>query len=147
MENDDMKPNRTFLAFAIAVLISLMLACDASTFGLGVTGTATPSGPPRVYLASDKAGSHETDSFSSSDTVYALVDARGLPPGVQFDFKWYAVEVPTIDPKTEVAYHTVSHDGTSPIVEAWVDGLPAGQFRVDVYENGAKIAEKIFNVQ
>ncbi|GEM_PF-724081 len=138
----------TMLA-ALAALFASGLACDASAFGFG-TVTPTPSGPPHFYLASDKAGTHETYSFSQTDTVYILIDTNGLPPGVVFDVKWYGLTTGGQDPNAPLAYQTVSHDGRSAFVETWLGSggkMPVGNYKVEVYENGTKIGEKEFMVQ
>jgi hypothetical protein len=141
---------RTFLLTAAAILLLSGIACDASALGPSGAPTPTPSGPPRYYLASDKAGAHETTSFSTADTIYLLIDARGLPPGVIFDAKWYGLNLTAVDPNIALAFQTVSHDGISPTVEVWFgsrEALPAGQYRVDVYENGNKIGSQVFTVR
>ncbi|MBI3738800.1 MAG: hypothetical protein HY258_07120 [Chloroflexi bacterium] len=144
-----MKTYRMSIALAaLAALFFSALACDASTFGFGTT-TPAPSGPPHFYLASDKAGTHETYTFSQTDTVYILIDTKGLPPGVVFDVKWYGLTTGGQDPNAVLAYQTISHDGRSPVVETWFGSggkLPLGNYRVEVYENGIKIGEMEFSV-
>jgi hypothetical protein len=138
------------LAAAAGVLLLAGLACDATSFGFGGATAAPPPGPPHFYLASDKAGSHAAEGFSPGETVYLLIDARGLPPGVVLDAKWYGLNLVAVDPRTPLAYQTVSHDGISPTVEVWFGStttLPAGQYRVDVFENGNKIGERFFTVR
>src|SRR5689334_17760749 len=134
---------------ALAALLALSLACDTSGFGLAA-GSSTPSGPPNFYLSSDKAGTHPQNGFGQTDTVYLLIDTKGLPPGVTFDVKWYGPASAAQDPNTVLAYQTVSHDGVSPVIEVWFsssDKLPVGGYRVDVYEDGSKIGETQFTVQ
>ena len=147
-------PKRLFTALAaIVLLLSGGLACNSASvlrlFQPPPTAAA-PSGTPHFYLARDQAGTAETNEFAPNDTVYILIDARGLPAGTVFDVNWYGVEVFTADPNTPLAYHTISHDGRSPTVEAWfgsANGLGLGRYRVDVYQNGEKIGEKEFTVR
>jgi hypothetical protein len=146
-----MNPYRTLIMWtALAALLLASLACGLSDFGLGPAPAASPSGPPDFYTATDKAGQNQTTSFSKSDAVYLLIDTRGLPPGVVFDLKWYGLDVIGMGPNTPFAFHTISHDGISPTEVGWVggtQGLPAGHYRVDVFENGARIGEALFSVQ
>jgi hypothetical protein len=145
-------PKRIAAAAAFVAILFSALACDTASVirMFQPPPTAGPRGTPQFHLASDKAGTTTTDSFSPHDTVYILIDARGVPDGVIYDVKWYGLDIFTADPNTPLAYQTVSHDGISPTVVTWFgssNGLAAGHYRVDVYEDGAKIGEKEFIVQ
>jgi hypothetical protein len=64
--------------------------------------------------------------------------------------KWYGLDVFTASPGAPLAFHNVSHDGRAPTIEVWLGSsnfLAPGHYRVDVYQNGAKIGEKEFTVQ
>ncbi len=146
-------PKRPFTAAAaIVALLFSGLACDTASIISLFQPPATPGprGTPNFHLASDRAGTNETNTFSPTDTVYILIDVRGVPDGVVYDVKWYGLDVFTADPNTPLAYQTVSHDGISPTVVTWFgssNGLGVGHYRVDVYEDGTKIGEREFTVQ
>ena len=145
-------PRRIFTAAAFVAIVFAGLACDTASIirMFQPAPTAAPRGTPQFYLASDKAGTSQTDTFAPHDTVYILIDSRRVPDGVVFDVKWYGLDIFTADPNTPLAYQSVSHDGISPTVVAWFgssNGLGAGHYRVEVYEDGTKIGSKEFTVQ
>ena len=133
-----------FLAFFALILAAL--ACDF------VTG-----GPPVLSLenlrtAFDQDGNVQTNVFSASDIFYAVGDLKNAPAGTVVEAKWLAVEIEGYD-SGELIYEQAIDDFTDESFTGTIyfqlsndSGWPAGEYKVDVYLDGAFADSVTFSV-
>ncbi len=131
----------------IAILLAL-LALIASTLACG---SSAPAGVSNPVLSTDKAGANTTTTFAPTDTVYLSFDINQVAKGTSFDIKWYALNVTGQDPNTPFLTSNVVYDGSGANkVYANTNsttGFPVGQYKVEIYMSGTKVAEQQFNIQ
>jgi len=137
-----MKIRNLSIVLAVFVLIASTLACAA--------GGGEPSlDNPR--MAADSDGNNATTVFSSTDIFYAVADLSNVETGSVVEAKWYLVSAAdyeageidsgslTIDDPSAVNF--VSINLTS------AEGWPPGEYKVELYLNGALKHTLNFSVQ
>lgn len=137
-----MKSKKLSVLFALIALMISMLAC---TFGGGEPSLTNP----RMSTNSD--GTDTVTVYSGGNAFYAVADLSNVETGSVVDAKWYLVSAAdyesgeiessslTIEDKS--LYNYVSFELTS--VEPW----PAGEYKVELYLNGALAHTLNFSVQ
>ncbi|HAV77827.1 MAG TPA: hypothetical protein DCX53_10810 [Anaerolineae bacterium] len=136
-----MKKRNRILLSAIVVLILSSLACAA---------LSTEPGASNFYMAKDSEGEIQTSVFSSTDDFYVFFDVSGVEAGANFESRWYALNIEGQDPNTP--FQTIEYayeEGISTVYFQLftAEGWPAGNYRVEVYLEGAKVGEQSFSVQ
>lgn len=136
-----MKTKRLSILLAAIVLIAAQLAC--------AVGEPTLS---NVRVTSDEAGENPTTTFGTFDTVYVVGDLASAVEGNQVTSRWYAENVPGVDPNFFIDESTIDI-GTDPIdfvyfyFEPPADGWPAGTYKVEVFFNGVLNSTVNFTIQ
>lgn len=137
MRNKNLYPILT----AVMVIVIVSLACSSLS--------PTP-GASNFYMASDVDGNNKTTVFSPDDDFFVFFDVAGIEVGTNFQSRWYALDVEGQDPNEP--FQTIDYayeEGISSIyfqmtsAEPW----PVGNYKVEVYMNGAKMGEQTFSVQ
>ncbi|CAG1015300.1 hypothetical protein ANAEL_05226 [Anaerolineales bacterium] len=130
---------------ALFALIALMVSTLACAFGGGEPSLTNP----RMSTNSD--GTDKVTVYSGGNAFYAVADLSNVETGSVVDAKWYLVSAEdyesgeiessslTIEDKS--LYNYVSFELTS--VEPW----PAGEYKVELYLNGALVHTLNFSVQ
>lgn len=136
-----MNAKKLSILLAAFVLIAAQLAC--------AVGEPTLS---NVRTAKDEDGAQVTSTFGAFDTIYVVGDLANAVEGNQVTSRWYAENVPGVDPNFFIDESTIDI-GAEPIgfvyfyFEAPSDGWPAGTYKVEVYFNGALNSTVNFTVQ
>lgn len=132
---------RIVTLLALLALAGSALAC----------GSSAPAGVSNPVLSTDKEGTNATSTFAPTDTIYLSFDINQVDKGTSFDIKWYALNVSGQDPNTPFVTSNVVYDGSGNKIYANTNstsgGFPVGQYKVEIYMNGTKVAEQQFNVQ
>lgn len=95
-------------------------------------------------VAPDKTISDETDSFSPSDTVYVAVKTEGSAASATLGAHWTYEDGQKVDEATQ----TIAPRGPA-VTEFHVakpDGLPPGEYKVEIFLNGAPAGTESFKV-
>ncbi len=139
-----MKTYKPFALLVVAVLILSTLACSISSL---IGGTPTAS---NFYMATDNTGGTSTSTYSANQDFYVFFSVSDIPTGTQFEAKWYALNVSGQDASTP--FQTTNYTYESGVSQIYFQltnngGWPTGNYKVEVYMNGAKIGEQDFSVQ
>ena len=129
--------------------ISILLAVFALM--LAALACGAPAGVSNIYMANDKEGTNKTTSFAPTDTVYVFFDVSQIDAGTQFQIKWYALNVDGQDPNEPIATTDYDYNNESTILahinSTGADGLPTGDYKVEIYMSDKKVGEQLFTVQ
>ena len=131
------------ILLAIIALIASSLACAVGEPSLS-----------NVRAAKDQEGDQVTAVFSTTDTVYVVSDLSNGTKGNVVSSKWYAVNVANTEPnllldEAEIPIEDDYFSGNiyfsfpPPLEGQW----PEGQYKVEVFFNGALINSVDFSVQ
>jgi hypothetical protein len=136
-----MKTRKNILLSALSAVILATLAC--SSF-------ATSPTTSNFYMASDKAGTNKTTTFTTSQDFFVFFDAAGIPDSTKFQAQWFALDVPSQD--STKPFQTTDYTYVNGVTTIYFQltnsgGWPTGHYRVDLYMNGTKIGEQLFSVQ
>jgi hypothetical protein len=141
-EKKRMKSKKLSIWFAVTALIVASLACS---FGGGEPSLTNP----RMSTNSD--GTDTVTVYSGGDVFYAVADLSNVETGSVVDAKWYLVssteydagelQSSTLTIEDTSLYNYVSFELTN--VDAW----PAGEYKVELYLNGALAHTLNFSVQ
>jgi len=135
-----MKSKRLSILLVVVVLLASVLACASSA----------PAGVSNIYMANDIDGNNKTTTFVPTDVIYVFFDVNQIESGAQFQVKWYALSLEGQDPATPfvVTDYTYTDEATVYAqIESTEGGFPAGQYKVEIYLNGAKVGEQQFTIQ
>jgi hypothetical protein len=135
--------NRFMVLLAMLSLIVTSLACAVGNTELGLSN---------LRMAFDQDGENVTTTFSSTDIFYAVADLANAPQGAQVEAKWTAVNAADTEPNLEFQTQTLditeeTFTGTIYFQLSNDEGWPAGQYKVDLYLNGALVQTAEFSVQ
>ena len=135
------KKNLYSILLAGLALLMASLACSG--------GAATP-GASNFYMATDEAGTNRTNVFSATDDLYVFFDVSGVESGTNFQSRWYALNIEGEDPN--VPFQTIDYSYEEGVGNIYFQltndqGWPAGNYKVEVYMNGAEVGEQEFSVQ
>ena len=137
-----MKTKKISILLAAIVLIAAQLAC--------AVGEPTFS---NVRVAKDQDGAQITSTFGAFDTIYVVGDLANGIAGNQITSRWYAENVPGVDPNFLIDEAVIdvteeSFNGTIYFYfEPPADGWPAGTYKVEIYFNGTFNSAVNFTVQ
>jgi hypothetical protein len=135
--------NKLVVLLAVLALGASSLACAFGNTELGLTN---------LRMAFDQDGNNPTTTFAPADVFYAVADLANAPQGTTVEAKWTAVNAADTEPNLEFQTQTLnitaeSFSGTIYFQLSNDEGWPAGQYKVDVYLNGALAQSAEFNVQ
>ncbi len=137
-----MKTRKYSIYSAIAVIVAT-LACNA---------LAPKPVVSNIRMATDNTGKTTTSSYSPSDAFYVFADLSGIKPGSVIEAKWIAVNASGFDTNSELNTSDYNYESgiafvyfqlTTPDGSDW----PSGSYKVEIYLDGTKTGEQIFNVQ
>jgi len=123
------------------------------TLELSVASSGT-SGPPAsgfiqdAFLARDSDGNEPTTTFAPGDIFYAIVDVVDAPADTTLEAYWYAVQAEGVDPNYLIDQASVTGgDDTYTFNLSNTNPWPAGDYKVEIYVNGALELTLEFTVQ
>ncbi len=145
---------------AVLVILVMVLASVACSFGTTTQATATPASNPsgenpsssggsssglvdKVVLAKDTQGDakdpvNPTDTFGTSDVIHAVVATNNAPADTSYTAKWYVVDVGSAaKPGDLIDTYTVTTEGSRNVdftlepSSTW----PTGTYKVEIYVN------------
>jgi hypothetical protein len=132
------------ILLAVIVILVASLACNA------LNATPATPGASNFYMATDEAGTNKTNVFSTTDDFYVFFDVNAIEPGTNFQARWYALDVEGQD--ANEPFQTIDYAYEEGIANIYFqltnsDGWPVGNYKVEIYMNGAKVGEQTFSVQ
>lgn len=135
--------SRFMVLIAVLVLVVSSLACAVGNTELGLTN---------LRMAFDQDGENVTTTFAPTDVFYAVADLANAPQGTVVEAKWIAVNAADTEPNLEFQTQTLditeeSFTGNIYFQLSNDEGWPTGQYRVDIYLNGALAQSAEFSVQ
>lgn len=135
--------NKLVVLSAVFLLVVSSWACAALSRELSLTN---------LRMAFDQDGNNPTKTFSTTDVFYAVADLNNAPQGTKVEAKWTAVNAADTEPNLE--FQTQSLDITEQSFSGTIyfqlsndEGWPTGQYKVDLYLNGALAQTAEFSVQ
>jgi hypothetical protein len=138
-----MSPRKLSILFAFLALVVSILACS---FG-GELSLTNPR------MAFDEPGDQATTVYSPGDVFFAVGDLNNAPAGTVVSTKWYVVDVEGYEPGfIDETTLTIDEDGFNGYVSfqyAYQDasGWPVGDYKAELYLNGALTHTLSFSVQ
>jgi hypothetical protein len=133
--------NKRFsILFAALALLVATLAC----------GTTAPAGVSNIQMSTDQEAANITTTFAPTDEIYVTFDVNEVEAGSGLEIKWYALDVEGQDPQTPFTTSEYTYNEEDSIyanIYSTEGGFPAGQYKVEIYLNGAKVGEQQFSVQ
>jgi hypothetical protein len=109
------------------LLLAASLACSVSFSTARIES---------AHLATDEAGTNETDVFGPQDTIYLIVELASAPDDTTTRAVWTAVEVEGADPNTQIGdYELESGSGTLTFTLEPETAWPVGAYQVVIYLN------------
>jgi hypothetical protein len=138
-----MKIRNLSTVLAVLVLLASTLACAAA--GGGEPSLDNP------HMATDSDGNNTTTVFSSTDVFYAVADLSNVEAGSVVDAKWYLVSAADYE-AGEIDSSSLTIDDPSAVNFvsfnlSRAEGWPAGEYKVELYLNGALKHTLNFSVQ
>ncbi len=96
-------------------------------------------------IAANRSVVDDTDDFRPTDTVYASVYTNGTGTNVNLTARWIYEDGQVIDETTQ----TISPTGPTytEFHISMADGLPTGDYTVEVLLNGERVESESFNVE
>lgn len=95
-------------------------------------------------IDADRRVSDETDDFEATDTVYVSVDTDGTASGATLTARWTFEDGQVVDESTQ------NLSSTGPTVTEFhismPDGLPAGEYQVEILLDGRSVETEEFEV-
>ena len=137
---------------AAGLLIFTVLACNLSKNRNSSSSNDKPTNRPanaevyvdQIQMAKDdngKAGDSTTTFQPSDHTVHVIITLNKAKAGTQVRVAWIAADVEGIPAKNKelksLDYTTTAFDKKVPGYLTWSQDWPKGQYRVEVYINGA----------
>lgn len=116
--------------------------------GTTVEGTITPVSVVAVDLGrnvdAEKKVTEHVDVFKPNDTIYASVVTSGSAPNARIGVKWMFEDGQVVDQSEQVIAPTGAAATEFHITKP--DGLPAGNYKVEVSVDGSPVQSKDFKV-
>jgi hypothetical protein len=133
--------NKKFsILFAALALLVASLAC----------GTTAPAGVSNIQMSTDQEAANITTTFAPTDEIHVTFDVNEVEAGSGLEIKWYALDVEGQDPETPFTTSEYTYNEEDSIyanIYSTEGGFPAGQYKVEIYLNGAKVGEQQFSIQ
>ena len=135
---------------ALLALVVLLIATLACNF---VTGDAGGVSLENLRMAFDEDGKNPTTVFTPSDVFYVVGDLNNAPAGTVVKAEWLAVQIEGYE-TDELIYEQTISDFTEESFTGLIffqlsndSGWPVGEYKVDVYLDGAFVGSVPFSVQ
>jgi hypothetical protein len=139
----------SILALTLAGVLSG--ACNKSSQSPGTTGTTGTDAGVRISqvdvgrsLTADKMIGDKTDSFKPTDTIYASILTEGTSSAATLKGRWTYQDGQVVDEATQTIAPT--GEARTEFHVSKPDGWPAGNYKLEVFLNGASVATKGFAV-
>ena len=125
---------------ALFALVLSMLACNIG---------GTP-GASNIRMATDDTGDTATTVYAPADDFFVFFDVNAIDAGTVFESRWYILDYEGEDPT--VPFKTIDYsyeEGNTLIYFQLTSDVdwPVSSYRVEIYMNGVKVGEQLFNVQ
>ncbi len=139
--------NRIPILMAMLALLIVSLACNF------VTGGSSGKSLKNMRTALDENGENPTTVFSPIDTFFAVGDLTNAPAGTVVVAKWLAVQIEGYEPGELIYEQTISDftdesfTGTIYFQLSNDSGWSVGEYKVDVYLDGAFVQSVPFSVR
>lgn len=139
-----MKLNRLSILLAVIALFISTLAC---AFGGGEPTLSN------VRTAKDEDGAQPSSVFGSTETIYAVSDLSNGVKGNVVLSRWYAVDVPDVEPNflIDEVDITIEEDSFTGTIFFNFDppegGWPVGTYKVEILFNNVLITSAEYSVQ
>lgn len=139
---------------ALGLLLVVAAGCSNKTEDTSMTeaspapGATTPVSVVAVDLGrnidAEKKVTERVEEFKPSDTIYASVVTSGAAPNARIGVKWTFEDGQVVDQAEQV----IAPDGaaTTEFHITKPDGLPAGNYKVEVFVDGSSVQTKDFKV-
>jgi hypothetical protein len=116
---------------------------------LAYNAIGSKPGASNFYMATDMDGKNRTTIFSPASHVYIFFNVHGTQAGTNFQSRWYGLDLEGQDPNTPLRTIDYTYEeGDRLYFElSSIGGWPAGNYKVEVYMNDAKVGEQTFSVQ
>lgn len=141
-----MRKNTQVLFASVALLIAT-LACSL------ITGDAGGVSLENLRTAIDEDGNHPTTVFAPTDVFYVVGDLKNAPAGTVVKAEWLALQIEGYE-TDELIYEQTISDFTEESFTGTIyfqlsndSGWPVGEYKSDVYLNGAYVESVPFSVQ
>ena len=147
---------RAARAALCATLLVALGACDDGArddrAATGGTAGGTVDSEVRVTevdlgkaVGADRRISDDTDDFGPNDTVYVSVLTSGTAPAATITTRWVYQDGQVVDSSSQ----TIAPSGTNATEFhiAKPDGLPPGEYRVQILLNGREVESEEFEVK
>jgi len=140
-------------ALCLLLLLSSM-SCSSRTEQASSTSTSTPSTSapttPVSVVAVDLGRSIDVDKlvtervevFKPKDTIYASIRTNGASPNAKLGVKWIYQDGQVVDQSEQV----IAPEGKTEFHITKPDGLPAGNYKVEILVDGSSVQTKDFRV-
>src|SRR5690349_21304343 len=128
------------ILFAALALLIASLAC----------GTSAPAGISNIQLSTDQDATNVTTTFAPTDEIYVTFDVNEVAAGSGLQIRWYALNIDGQDPETPFTTSDYTYNDEASIyanIYSTDGGFPTGQYKVEIYLNGAKVGEQQFSIQ
>lgn len=127
----------------VLVLIALATAVSACNFSFS-TARITEAQTSKAVNA-NKEAVNPTTVFEPTDVVHCVVKLANAPSSTKVRAKWHIVNVKGQKPDEKLAETTIDEVGSNNIIDfnytPGSNGLPAGEYKVDVYLNPKDTSE------
>lgn len=138
-----MKSRNLPLVLSVIALVLAAMACG------GIETTPTVS---NIRMTTDDTGETATSSYAPGDDFFIFADLANIEVGSLIQSKWYAVDVPGLDPNSEINTSDYTYEAGIGYVYFQLstsDGgdWPPGSYRVELYLDGTKVGEQGFEVR
>ena len=135
--------SRLFVFLAVLTFVFSAPACAASNRQVNVSN---------LRMALDREGRDVRSSFAPNDVFYVFADLANARRGTKLEAKWIAVNTAGADPNFQFQTQTLdlSDDTFTGKIYFQLSNdkpWPVGQYRVDLYLNGAPAGGVEFSVQ
>ena len=141
------------------VLAASLISCNESNESQTTTTTSdnatttTPSGQPVQVLAvdlgrdigGDKQVTERLDTFKPNDTIYASIHTSGAAPTSKLGVKWTYQDGQVVD-QSEQTITPVEGSNAMEFHLSKPAGLPAGNYKVEVFVDGNSVQSREFRV-
>src|SRR5882762_7570271 len=136
-------------ALCLLLLLSSM-SCSSRTEQASSTSTSTPSTSARTTPVSvvavdlgrsidvDKLVTERVEVFKPKDTIYASIRTNGASPNAKLGVKWIYQDGQVVDQSEQV----IAPEGTTEFHITKPDGLPAGNYKVEILVDGSSVQTK-----
>ena len=134
----------------LLAIFAVWIATMACNFGTGATQELSLE---NLRMAFDEDGNNPTTVFAPSDIFYIVGDLNNAPAGTVVDAQWRAVQIEGYD-SDELIYEQTINDFTEDSFTGTIyfqlsndDGWPVGDYKADVYLDGAFVNSVSFSVK